>query len=107
MINSNSTILAAEFNQRLFDVAKRLANKNLVVSEIHCDWGGFGSWWIQVQRGKSADQYSEALLNHDYDSWGPEVLRLLWDGRDGLLAVSSSPTPPISGPSRWKELEAK
>jgi len=58
-------------------------------------------------KGQLGDQYSEALLNHDYGSWGPEVLHLLWDGRDGLLTVSSSPTPPLSGPSRWKELETK
>jgi hypothetical protein len=33
---------------------------------------------------------------------GPEVIRVFWDGRDGILTIEASPTGFLCGPVDWK-----
>ena len=92
---------ARRFVQELSGLALRLAGRNLVVSSLHCDWGSFGSWTLEVERGAAADAYGEALLAKQWDTDGPEVLRVWWDGREKVLTIESAPTPPLSSPGPW------
>ncbi len=98
---SQSADAAAEFVRQLAALAGRLASRGLVVAELHCDWSGFGSWRLDVQEGQAADRYSEALRNEKCDTWGPEVVSFAWDGRDRVLTIESSPTPPLCAPNQW------
>ena len=95
---------ANRFIQRLSALAGRLADREIVVSSLHCDWSSFGSWVLQVQRGRAADVYGEALLANRWDTPGPEVLRVSWDGRERLLTIENAPTPPLSSPGPWTRL---
>ena len=72
---------ARRFVQELSGLALRLAGRDLVVSSLHCDWGHFGSWTLEAQRGAAADAYRKALLAEQWDTAGPDVLRVWWDGR--------------------------
>ena len=101
---TRSSKAAVDFIDHLCDLAKRLATKDLVVSQLHCDWRSFGSWTFEVQRGPAADAYSEALLRRRYDTSGPDVLRFDWDGKEKLLSVSTAPTEPLTSPGPWKRL---
>lgn len=97
-----SSAAAAFFIRRFAQLTERLASNDIVVSRLLCDWGGFGSWEIEVQSGEAADRYGAALLKGDFDTPGPDVIRMNWDGRDRVLTVSSSPTEPLSAPNDWK-----
>ena len=55
-----------------------------------------------MQRGAAADAYGDALLGKKWDTWGPEVVRITWDGREKQLVVATSPTPPLSAPNQWQ-----
>ena len=54
-----------------------------------------------MQQGAAADAYGDALLAKKRDTWGPEVVRIVWDGRDKQLVIATSPTPPLSAPNQW------
>jgi hypothetical protein len=99
---------AAAFVRRLAELTDRLAAKDIVVSSLHADWSGFGSWELQAQQGAQAERYRTGLLSSDPSrAVGPEVLRVFWDGRDGILTVETSPTRFCSAPNEWKEECAK
>ena len=55
-----------------------------------------------MQRGVATDAYRDALLAKKWDTWGPEVVRITWDGHERLLTAATSPTPPLSAPNQWK-----
>jgi hypothetical protein len=93
---------AAEFVRQLAALAERLAALDLVVAQLHCEWSSFGSWRLDVQKGDAADRYAEALRNEQWDTRGPDVVSFAWDGRERLLTVETSPTPPLSAPNRWQ-----
>lgn len=93
---------ARAFGQSLMALAERLAARNYVVSSLHCDWGDFGSWSLEVQNGHAADVYREALLKQAFDVPGPDVVRFTWDGRDKLLTIQTAPTEPLSSAGPWK-----
>ncbi|HKE86402.1 MAG TPA: hypothetical protein VKB50_21740 [Vicinamibacterales bacterium] len=99
---SRSSEDAAEFLEGLTSLAGRLSSRDLVVSRLHCDWASFGSWMLEAQRGAAADAYGDALLGKERDTWGPEVVRVMWDGREKRLAIATSPTPPLSAPTQWR-----
>lgn len=95
--------VAADFVRRLAELTYRLAAKGIVVSSLHTDWSSFGSWRLQAQRGSDADRYAGALKSATaWSADGPEVVRVLWDGRDGILSVDASPTRALSAPNEWK-----
>lgn len=95
---------AAVFISKLAEMAYRLANREIVVSSLHADWSSFGSWELQAQRGTEAARYAEAILKLDSaHAPGPEVIRVCWDGREGVLTVQTSPTGFLSTPVDWKE----
>lgn len=97
-----SSQCAIEYIRALASLADRISAQNLVVGTLHCDWSGLGSWILAIQRGEAADAYGEAILRKEWDTWGPEVVRFVWDGREGYLIVDKSPTPPLSAPNRWE-----
>jgi hypothetical protein len=68
---------------------------------LHCEWGSFGSWSLEAQKGAAADAYGEALLAEQWDTPGPSVLRVWWDGKERLLTIEKAPTPPLSSPGPW------
>jgi hypothetical protein len=92
---------ANRFVQDLSALAGRLAAIDVVVSSLHCDWVSFGSWTLEVQKGRAADTYGEALLASQWDTAGPEVIRVYWDGRERVLTIENAPTPPLSSPGPW------
>lgn len=94
---------AADFVRGLAELINRLAAKGIVVSSLYTDWSSFGSWQLQAQRGSDADRYAAAIKSGAASSaGGPEVVRFLWDGRDGILSVDSSLTRGLSAPHEWK-----
>lgn len=101
---TRSSTLALRFIDSLANRAQRLAAKDVVVARLYCDWQGFGSWDLEVQRGSTADTYADALLRRNYDVAGPDVLRFVWDGKEHLLTVSSAPTEPLTSPGPWKRV---
>ena len=103
-MSQSSSIQAARFNQRLVDLANRLSKHDLVVSKLECYWGLFGSWTMEIEDGEACDRYGKAILSGVYDVCGPRVVQVFWDGRDRELTISEAPTPPLSGPTRWKPL---
>ena len=92
---------AQRFVQRLAELAARLAEHDVVVASLHCDWGSFGSWMLEAQKGVAADAYHDALRVERWETRGPEVLRISWDGREKLVTIESAPTPPLSAPGPW------
>lgn len=102
MASGPSAVGALQFIQRLAQFSESLAEKNIVVSHLHCDWGSFGSWVITCARGADQDAYSDALERREYQTWGPQVVRFWWDGRERSLMIEESPTPPLSAPNRWE-----
>ncbi len=98
---------AYEFNMKLFRLAESLSKNDIVVSVFRSEWAHFGSWVLEFQKGADADTYSDALLNKKYDTWGPIVLRVTWDGREEFLDIEEAKTPPLSGPNEWKKLLTK
>ena len=92
---------ARNFVQQLTGLALRLAERDIVVASLHCDWGSFGSWMLQAQKGPAADAYGDALRAERWDTPGPDVVRAWWDGRERLLTIETAPTPPLSSPGPW------
>lgn len=82
-------------------LAGRLAEPDVVVASLHCDWASFGSWTLQVQKGPAADAYADALRAERWDTPGPDVLRIEWDGRERFITIASAPTPPLLSPGPW------
>jgi hypothetical protein len=96
---------AAAFIRKLTELAYRLASRDIVVSSLHADWSSFGCWQLEAQRGAETDSYGKAILSSldPKHALGPEVIRVLWDGRDGVLSVeAASPTRFLCGPVEWK-----
>jgi hypothetical protein len=99
---------AADFNQRILGFASHLAELKLVVARLTADWGGFGCWEIHLQTAEDAVEYHRALFGtNPMKARGPTVIRLLWDARDKVLYIQSSPTRVASVPNEWKDETAK
>lgn len=96
---------AAVFIRQLAELTYRLAAKDVVVSSLHADWSHFGCWQLEAQKGADAVRYAEGLPSSDpLRAAGPEVVRIFWDGRDGVLLVEASPTRSCSAPNEWKKV---
>jgi hypothetical protein len=98
---------AADFIRHLTELAYRLTAKGIVVSTLHADWSHFGCWTLEAQRGTEAERYEESIMTslrspNPVEADGPEVVRVLWDGREGILTIEASPTRFLSGPHEWK-----
>src|SRR5687767_6754795 len=66
-----SARFSSQFNRELLALAERLAAKNLVVSELHCNYAAFGCWKLCVERGADTDKDWQARR---------EVIEIFWDG---------------------------
>lgn len=98
---------AANFIRHLTELAYRLAAKDIVISSLHADWSHFGCWTLEAQRGAETAQYGESIMAfvrspNPIEANGPEVVRVLWDGRENILTIEASPTRFLSGPHEWK-----
>lgn len=99
---------AADFVRKLAELTYRLAAKDIVVDSLHADWSSFGCWQLSAQNGADAARYAEGLRSSNpLQAVGPEVVRVFWDGRDGVLSVQASPTRFCSAPNEWKEEYSK
>ncbi len=99
---------AADFVRRLAELTYRLAAKDIVVVSLHAEWSTFGCWQLLAEKGADAERYSEGLLSpNPLAAVGPEVLRVFWDGREGILTVQASPTRFCSAPNEWREEYSK
>lgn len=97
---------AADFVRLLAELTDRLAAKNIVVTSLHADWSSFGSWAIEAERDEEAARYSRKIWEEIRggpvrDRQGPEVVRVSWDGREGVLSISVSRTPFLARPFEW------
>ena len=88
--------------EEIAELARRLARHDLVVAALEVNWGSFGSWSVEVQSGKVADAYSEALRRGQYSTQGPQVFRFNWDGKDQVLLVDTAPKEPMTSPGPWQ-----
>jgi hypothetical protein len=95
---------AAAFIRKLTEMVEHLASKEIVVSSLHVD--GSNCWQLQATRGAETVRYEAAISSgarRDFErDTGPEVVRVFWDGRDGLLTIEASPTRLLSAPNEWK-----
>jgi hypothetical protein len=98
---------AANFNRTLAQVAERLAARDIVVSTLHADWSSFGCWELEIQRGSDAGRYHEAARLDPGNAIPPDVIRCVWDGREGYLMIEASPTRPLSAPNQWQKEHAQ
>ena len=99
---------AADFVRQLAELAYRLAAKDIVVASLHADWSGFGCWELLVQNGADTARYAQGLRNSSpSEAVGPEVVRVFWDGREGILSVQASPTRFCNAPNEWKDEYSK
>lgn len=90
------------FIRELAALAERLAMRNIVVRCLYCDWSAFGSWTIEASSGLDEAKRSTALNRHDWGEAGPEVYRVVWDGRDRQLSMASTPTTVSVMPNQWR-----
>ena len=99
---------AADFVRQLAELAYRLAAKDIVVASLHADWSGFGCWELLAQNGADTARYAQGLRNSSpSEAVGPELVRVLWDGREGILSVQASPTRVCNAPNEWKDEYSK
>jgi hypothetical protein len=95
-----ASVEAANLIKDLSSLAQRLAERDIVVSSLHVDWGTV--WTLVAQQGAATDKYLEARRGpNPLLATGPDVLRCSWDNRDNLLAVDRSPTRTLSSPNFW------
>jgi hypothetical protein len=91
---------AARFLAEMYQFAERLAGRGLVVRSLRSDWGSFGSWMIEASAGDAEDRREAAIRSGEYEAAGPDVVRVSWDGKDGVLEAGLLHTTGISSGSR-------
>jgi hypothetical protein len=107
---------AQAFVRSLANLAESLANREIVVRRLHCDWASFGSWIIEVSSGESEEKRTAALrrlvlfahgsaLGSPVDEPGPVVFRVTWDGRDKWLTLESTATEVMTMHNQWTLLD--
>lgn len=95
---------AGKFVRDLAELAARLAAKDIVVTRLHTDWSSFGCWELQAERATDAELFAEGLRGpNPLEAPGPEVVRVLWDGRDRFVTIQTSPTRFCSAPNEWTD----
>lgn len=85
----NPVELALNFVRRFAMVAERLAQQDIVVRSLRCDWSSFGSWSVEASRGDGERKRSAAIQRKAFDEPGPEAVRVSWDGKDRQLAMTT------------------
>jgi hypothetical protein len=98
---------ALAYIRSLAALAERLAKHDIVVRRLHCDWSSFGSWTIEASSGDGEAKRSSAIQRRAFSEPGPEVFRLIWDGKDHQVAMASTPTTVVSMLNQWRGLEAR
>jgi len=92
---------ALAFVQLLAAASEKLAQRGVVTRSLRCDWASFGSWMMEASNESKELARWEAFRKKDFGAPGPEVLRVVWDGKERLLEVSASPSGALTGPSRF------
>jgi len=87
---------AWEFLRNMDQVCERLAKRNIVLRSVHADWGLFGCWVIEASNGEDEEARGAAIRAGEYDAAGPEFLRVVWDGRDGVLTAERGRDPTVT-----------
>jgi hypothetical protein len=98
---------ALDFVRKFAALAERLAKRAIVVRSLHCDWSAFGSWTIEASGGDAETKRSAAIQRHAYAEAGPEVFRVIWDGKERELSIASTPTEVTVMLNQWRHLEAR
>jgi hypothetical protein len=98
---------ALDFVRNLAALAERLAQRNIAVRRLHCDWSAFGSWTVDASRGDAEAKRSSAVQRHAFSEAGPEVCRVEWDGKDRQLSMRSTPTQAAVMTNQWRHLESQ
>jgi hypothetical protein len=88
---------------RVTRLAQNLADVGMVVMFIQCDWGLFGLWRLEVERKRPLSTVTKPP-SKQLGEPGPDILRAVWDGRDGVLTFEISPTRYGYGPNDWSKL---
>jgi hypothetical protein len=86
-------------------LAERLAGRDIVVRNLHCNWSAFGSWTVEASSGDGERKRSSAIRRHELNEPGPEVLRVTWDGRERQLSMDATPTGVSTMSNRWRHLD--
>jgi hypothetical protein len=85
---------AARFLRDLYRVAERWPSATwLSGTSVR---SGAGSWSIEASKGESEDRRGAAIETGDYGAVGPDVVRVSWGGKDGILDVGLLHTTAIS-----------
>jgi hypothetical protein len=88
---------AIAFVRRLSALAERLAERDIVVHTLNCQWGSFGAWELAVRDGREWDEAEAAYRSGvHFESLPLTHYRATWDGRDRDLVIESHPATPLS-----------
>ena len=59
---------------------------------------------VAGERATDAELFAEGLRGpNPLEAPGPEVVRVLWDGRDRFVTIQTSPTQFCSAPNEWTD----
>jgi len=84
--------LAIAYVRHFADLAERLAQQNIVVGKLDCNWQSFGSFTVDASDGDEEAKRALAVQRGASAEPGPDVYRLSWDGKDRLLSAGSMRT---------------
>jgi hypothetical protein len=79
---------SADFVAAFAELARRLAEIEVIVSDLRLYFGGFRSWELVAVKSEVA-------------------ARIFFDGRDRFVTAEVSPVRRHSAPNQWKRVDAK
>ena len=104
---TEATESARTFVKTLAALAERLADRDIVIRRLDCDWSGSGSWALEVSRGVAETERLNAIRREALAEAGPEVFSVTWDSRERYLELRSTPTGLLTKLNTWKQLDAR
>lgn len=98
---------ALAYVRSLAAMVERLAGRDIVVRRLHCDWAAFGSWTVEASSSPGELRRSAAIDQRAFNEPGPDVFRVIWDGKDHELTMASTPTTVITMLNQWRQLDSR